>query len=66
MTMFRMTLWLFGLLFIATIYNVVSAYTAMGSMDVQEKFEEIGLLEDGKGLPYPPRKPLQISEMASN
>lgn len=65
MTAFRMTLWLCGLLFIATIYNVTSAYNAMGSVDVQSRFEEIGLLENGKGLPYPPRKPLQSSEFAA-
>lgn len=65
MTAFRMTLWLFGLLFIATIYNAVSAYSSMGDINVQDRFEEIGLLDDGKGLPYPPRKPLQISELAA-
>lgn len=67
MTGFRVTLWLFGLLFIATIYNAVTAYNAMGAMNVQERFEKIGLLEgDGISFPIPPRKPLMINELASN
>lgn len=65
---FKMTLWACGLLFIATVYNVVGAYDAMGGVDVQGKFEQVGLLHDGDGsaFPLPQRKPLNIQEVASN
>lgn len=64
---FRLTVWLLALTFVATIYNVVSAYGALGEMNVQSRFQEIGLLHDGRvyAHPLPPRKPLQVSELAS-
>lgn len=40
----KMTLWLCALMFVAMVYNGVSAYTAMGSANVQEKFQKIGLI----------------------
>ncbi len=66
--MFKMTLWACALLFIATVYNVVGAYDAIGGVDVHEKFEEVGLLEDTTPgqYPLPVRKPLQVHELASN
>lgn len=58
---FKITLWVLVLMFVSTIYNVVSAYTAMGAINVQDKFEQIGLLDDGKGeFPLPPRKPANL------
>ncbi len=65
---FRMTLWALALLFIATIYNVGAAYYAMGGISVQDKFEEIGLLDDGtKGeFPLPVKKPLHTAALAMN
>lgn len=65
---FKMTLWLLALMFVATIYNVVGAYSAMGALNVQGKFQEIGLLDNGKidGIPLPPHKPAQLSKIASN
>lgn len=65
---FKMTLWACALLFVATVYNVVGAYDAMGSVDVQSRFQEVGLLDGGsaEGYPLPQRKPLQIRELASN
>jgi len=65
---FKITLWAFGLLFIATLWNVASAYTAMGEVNVQDRFQEIGLLSGGEKMaefPLPPRKPLQNSEFAA-
>lgn len=65
---FKMTLWACALLFVATLYNVIGAYDAIGSVDVQSRFEEVGLLEGGssESHPLPQRKPLQIRELASN
>lgn len=65
---FKMSLWACALLFIATLYNVIGAYAAMGSVDMQNRFQQVGLLEGGKedGYPLPQRKPLQIRELASN
>ncbi len=66
---FKMALWACALLFVATLYNVIGAYDAMGSVDVQTRFQEVGLLENDNSVgayPLPPRKPLQIRELASN
>lgn len=64
---FKMALWACALLFIATVYNAVSAYEAMGSVDVQENFMRVGILEDSREqFPLPQRKPLQIEQLASN
>lgn len=65
---FKMTLWTCALLFIATLYNVIGAYAAMNSVNMQSRFQEVGLLESGveRGHPLPQRKPLQIRELASN
>ena len=64
---FKMALWTCALLFFATVYNAVSAYEAMGSVDVQENFMRVGILEDNRHeFPLPVRKPLQIEELASN
>ncbi len=67
------TLWLFALLFIAALWNGLTAYTAMGDVDVQRKFYTIGLLDnnavtsDGNMMhPLPARKPVMVSEVASN
>ena len=63
---FKTTMWILCLTFVATIYNVVSAYNAMGAMNVQDKFERIGLLDDevsGK-YPLPARKPTDLIELA--
>ncbi len=56
---FKMTLWLLALMFVAMVYNGISAYTAMGAMDVQGKFEQIGLIEyrNPNGYIIPARKP---------
>ena len=64
---FKLTLWVLVLTFVATIYNVVEAYSAMGSMNVQDKFEQIGLLDHGQSsIPIPPRKPaLTANKLAS-
>ncbi|MFA5593439.1 MAG: hypothetical protein WC989_09030 [Micavibrio sp.] len=56
----KMTLWAFALLFIATIWNAVTAYSGMGDMNVQGRFQTIGLLEDERevaAFPLPPHKP---------
>lgn len=58
---FKVTLWVLALMFVSTIYNVVSAYTAMGAVNVQDKFQKIGLLHDGKTeFPLPPKKPQNL------
>lgn len=56
---FKMTLWVLVLMFAAMVYNGVGAYTAMGSVDVQERFEKIGLIEyrNPNGFILPARKP---------
>ena len=56
---FKMALWLLALMFVAMVYNGVSAYSAMGSMDVQDRFEKIGLIEyrNPHGYIIPVRKP---------
>jgi hypothetical protein len=56
---FKMTLWLLALTFVAMVYNGVSAYSAMGSVDVQDRFEQIGLIEysNKNRFVIPPRKP---------
>lgn len=56
---FKMTLWVLALMFVAMVYNGVSAYTAMGAMDVQGKFEQIGLIEyrNPNGFIIPAHKP---------
>jgi hypothetical protein len=65
--MFKMALWACGLLFIATLSNVIGAYDAMGNLDIQEKFEEVGLLADPRPdvYPLPIQKPLQTQELAA-
>ena len=66
---FKMTLWLLALMFTATIYNVVTAYNAMGSVDVQQRFETIGLIEysNPQGFIIPEHKPAPPeTELASN
>ncbi|PZQ45284.1 MAG: hypothetical protein DI551_07845 [Micavibrio aeruginosavorus] len=63
---FKITLWALGVLAIATIYNGVSAYNALGDSNIQAQFEQIGLLDDGaQNVPAPPRKPLRTEELAS-
>ncbi len=65
---FKTALWVMALMFIATIYNVVGAYTAMGALNVQGKFQEIGLLDNSNKTHFiiPPRKPeLPSNQLAS-
>lgn len=62
---FKMTLWLCALMFIATLYNAVSAYDAMGGVDVQHQFMKVGLLQGKADMPVPPRKPLEIEQLAA-
>lgn len=58
---FKVTIWVCVLMFISTVYNVVAAYTGMSDMNVQDKFQEIGLLHDGKSeYPLPPKKPVNL------
>lgn len=61
---FKMTVWLLALVFVAMVYNGVSAYSAMGAIDVQTKFEKIGLIAYGNpnGYIIPVRKPVPPSE----
>lgn len=40
----KMTLWLCALMFVAMVYNGISAYKAMGSADIQKNFQRIGLI----------------------
>lgn len=65
---FRMTVWLLGLMFVATLYNVATAYSAIGSMDVQSKFQTIGLIEykNAGAFIIPERKPVPPEMVASN
>lgn len=63
---FKMTLWVLCVMFVATMYNVVSAYSAMGSAEVQTRFQQIGLLHSQPSVPIPPRKPVMAQEFASN
>lgn len=63
---FKMTLWLCALMFLATLYNAVSAYEAIGDVDVQDKFIQVGLIEDQAHHSTPPKKPLQIERLAAN
>lgn len=62
----KMTLWFCALMFTATIYNVVSAYSAMGDINVHDKFQEIGILysAEKEAFPLPVRKPLQVQQLA--
>ncbi len=64
---FKITLWLITVMFISMVYNGVSAYQAMGSTDVQKKFEKIGLIEDldGPDIIIPVRKPVMSTEVAT-
>ena len=66
--LFKLTLWACALLFVATVYNVVGAYDALGGVDVQGKFEEVGLLEGtAQGqFPLPVHKPLMTQQLAAN
>jgi hypothetical protein len=63
----KMTLWISTLLFIAMMWNVISAYKAMGEVNVQNRFEQIGLLHTGapQAFPLPPRKPLMTEQFAA-
>ena len=67
---FKMTLWVLALMFVAMVYNGVSAYSAMGSMNVQDRFEEIGLIEyrNPNGFIIPAHKPAppQAEEMLAS
>jgi hypothetical protein len=67
---FRMTLWVLALMFVAMVYNGVSAYSAMGAMDVQGRFEQIGLIEyrNTGGFIIPAHKPMvpQAEEMVAS
>jgi len=63
---FKMALWVLCVMFAATMYNVVSAYSAMESSEVQTKFQQIGLLHSPSSIPIPPRKPVLVQEFASN
>jgi hypothetical protein len=56
---FKMALWALALMFVAMVYNGVSAYSAMGAMDVQTRFEQIGLIEyrNPHGFIIPAHKP---------
>ena len=67
---FRMTLWALALMFVAMVYNGFSAYSAMGAMDVQGRFEQIGLIEyrNPNGYIVPARKPMapQAAEMVAS
>jgi hypothetical protein len=65
--MFKMALWACALLFVATLYNAVSAYDALGSVDVHDSFMRVGILEDSREeFPMPVRKPAPTEELASN
>jgi hypothetical protein len=65
-----MTLWVLALMFVAMVYNGVSAYSAMGAMDVQGRFEQIGLIEysNPQGFIIPAHKPMppQAQEMVAS
>ncbi len=63
---FKMALWVLCVMFAATLYNIVSAYSAMESSEVQNRFQQIGLLEQASTIPIPPRKPVMVQELASN
>lgn len=67
---FRMTMWVLALTFVAMVYNGFSAYSAMGAMDVQGRFEEIGLIayRNPNGFIIPARKPAppQAEEMLAS
>lgn len=65
----KMTLWLFALLFVATIWNAATAYQAMGDVNVQTQFYKIGLLEGSNNIaefPLPARKPMMLEKVASS
>lgn len=57
---FKMTMWILALMFAATIYNVVGAYAALDEVNVQERFETIGLIEysNPHGYIIPAHKPV--------
>lgn len=65
---FKMTLWLLALVFVAMVYNGVSAYSALGSVDVQGRFEQIGLIayRNPNGFIIPTHKPPAPERLASN
>jgi len=67
---FKMTVWMLALVFVAMVYNGVSAYSALGSVDVQGKFEQIGLITYGNphGFIIPAHKPAppEVERLASN
>lgn len=55
------------LVFSVVTYNVCMAYQEMADVNVHDKFQQIGLLEepDLKTALIPPRKPLQDNQLAS-
>ena len=63
--LFKMALWLCALMFLATLYNAVSAYEAIDDLDIQDRFMQVGLLEGKADYPLPARKPLQVEHLAS-
>lgn len=63
----KMALWLFALLFIATLWNVVTAYQALGEADVSARFVEMGILGGTRAaaeFPLPVRKPSMMQDIA--
>lgn len=64
--LFKMSLWFCALMFVATLYNAVNAYDAIGAVNVQDKFVEVGLIQGDVSPKLPPRKPLQTEEFALN
>lgn len=62
----KMTMWLLALMFVAMVYNGVSAYTAMGSSDVQGRFQQIGLIAEERHFIMPAHKPLSPKDMLAS
>ncbi len=54
---YRLNLFLMLLVFSAVTLMVCMAYENMNNINVQTKFQEIGLLEGATQLAVPPRKP---------
>jgi hypothetical protein len=63
---YKLNLALMLVVFSAVTYNVCKAYEGMDQIAVEDKFQEIGLLENTKvAFIIPPRKPAQTSQVAS-
>lgn len=62
---YKLNFTLLLLVFSIVTYNVCMAYQDMEDMNVQDKFQQIGLLETPKNFFVPPRKPLQDNQFAS-